>query len=124
MKKNLKYYRSLPYTRRSQPIRDKGGNYWLAWIEELEGCKTDGDTETEAFAKLEEVFDDYIEAKLGWKVSIIVEPSKQPVKGRGAKKSSDIRVEIASPERLGTFNVTSQSLPETEPETSSSLVPA
>lgn len=77
--KDLTYYRSLPYTRLSQPFRDENGHYWLAWIDELEGCKADGETQVEAFANLEEVFDDYIAAKREWD-SIVPEPAKPPVR--------------------------------------------
>ena len=77
--KDVTYYRSLPYTRSSQPFRDEAGHYWLAWIDELEGCKADGETQVEAFANLEEVFDDYVAAKREWD-SIIPEPAKQAVR--------------------------------------------
>ena len=77
--KDLTYYRSLPYTRLSQPFRDENEHYWLAWIGELEGCKADGQTQVEAFANLEEVFDDYIAAKREWD-SVIPEPAKPPVR--------------------------------------------
>ena len=73
MKRDLAYYRSLPYTRRSQFHVEGESRYWLAWIEELEGCVAEGSTEVEAFAVLEETFDDYIAAKREWN-SIIKPP--------------------------------------------------
>ncbi len=67
--KNLPYYQALPYTRRCEPVEqpdEPGGRYWLAWIEELSGCKTDGSSDVEAMQHLDEVFDEYITAKLKW----------------------------------------------------------
>jgi len=65
--KSLQYFRSLPYTRKSEFfLEPKGKAYWLASIEELPGCKTDGATLAEAVLNLDSLFDDYIEAKLGW----------------------------------------------------------
>lgn len=78
MKGDLAYYRSLPYTRRSQFHVEGESRYWLAWIEELEGCVAEGSTEVEAFAVLEETFDDYIAAKREWN-SIIPAPDKPPL---------------------------------------------
>ena len=63
--KNLAYYQGLPYSRHSEAIHgEEGGPYWIAWIEELPGCKTDGETHIEAMANLDVAFDDYIEAML------------------------------------------------------------
>ena len=58
------YYRSLPYSRQAEGIHEDGPPYWVAWVEELPGCKTDGATFAEAMANLDAAFDDYIEAKL------------------------------------------------------------
>jgi len=78
MKHDLAYYRNLPYTRRSQFHVEGESRYWLAWIEELDGCVAEGSTEVEAFAVLEETFDDYIAAKREWN-SIIPAPDKPPL---------------------------------------------
>jgi predicted RNase H-like HicB family nuclease len=78
MKRDLAYYRSLPYARRSQFHVEGKCRYWLAWIEELGGCVAEGSTEVEAFAVLEETFDDYIAAKREWN-SIIPAPDKPPL---------------------------------------------
>ena len=87
MKHDLKYYRSLPYTRRAELVADGGEEYWVAWIEELEGCMVDAPTKAEVFAMLDETFDDYIEAKFEWNSKIPVPekwggkpPKKAPVK--------------------------------------------
>ena len=65
MKQILEYYQSLPYTRLSEGIQDGDGPpYWVAWINELSGCKTDGATLVDAMANLDVVFDDYIQAML------------------------------------------------------------
>jgi predicted RNase H-like HicB family nuclease len=61
--KTLGYYKRLPYTLYAEPKRDSdGSNYWTAEYLELRGCKTDGDTEAEAVANLQELFDEYISA--------------------------------------------------------------
>jgi predicted RNase H-like HicB family nuclease len=65
--KDLHFYRALPYTRRCEPaVEPAGDRYWLAWIEELPGCKTDGASEAEAMQHLDDLFDEYITAKLDW----------------------------------------------------------
>lgn len=65
MKRKLDYYKALPYSRRAEGIRDDDGSpYWIAWIEELPGCKTDGTTYWEAMLNLDSAFDDYIMAML------------------------------------------------------------
>lgn len=65
MKRKLDYYRALPYSRRAEGIHDDdGAPYWIAWIDELPGCKTDGQTYWEAMLNLDAAFDDYIEAML------------------------------------------------------------
>lgn len=67
MTKNLQRYRSLPYTRRVRLHIEDGEKYWVARVDELPGCKIDAPTREEAFLYLDKVFNDYIEAKLGWK---------------------------------------------------------
>jgi antitoxin HicB len=75
----LEYYRRLPYTLHTEPVRDSNGeNYWIAEYHELTGCKTDGNTEAEAVANLQELFDDYIKARLEAN-SRIPEPERRPV---------------------------------------------
>ena len=73
MKMTLEYYRTLPYSRRVEGFQEAGvDRYWLAWIEELPGCKTDGATFDEAMANLDVAFDDYIEAMLEFGTEIAV----------------------------------------------------
>lgn len=59
MKKNkdLNYYLSLPYTIRLMPDPEDGG--YVAMIEELSGCMSQGDTYQEAMDMIED-------AKKGW----------------------------------------------------------
>lgn len=78
MAKDLNYYRSLRYTRRCQLFMEAEKPYWLAWIEELPGCKVEGSSKVEAYKNLGELFDDYVTSKLEWG-SEIPEP-KQPEK--------------------------------------------
>ena len=61
------HYRRLPYRRRARlEIGSDGKNFWVAWIDELPGCQIDAPTKAEAYRKLDELFEDYIAAKLEW----------------------------------------------------------
>lgn len=65
MRQTREYCQPLPYTRLAEGIHDGDGHpYWVAWIDELSGCKTDGATFAEAMGYLNAVFDDYIEGQL------------------------------------------------------------
>jgi predicted RNase H-like HicB family nuclease len=76
--KNLAFYKRLPYTLRVEPVIDPDdGYYWTAQYIELRGCKTDGTTETEAVANVQELFDEYIMARIE-RGSIIPEPPELP----------------------------------------------
>ena len=86
MEKNLDYYRGLPYTRRAEKRLDEDTPYWIAWIEELPGCKTDGSTCVEAMANLDVAFDDYIEAKLEFRSGI---PMPQKISQRKEHSKSN-----------------------------------
>ncbi len=84
MKRTLKNYRALPYSRRAEGIHeDDGSFYWVAWIHELLGCKTDGATYAEAMLNLDTAFDDYIEAMLEFGSDIPV-----PKRAKGKKSPS------------------------------------
>ena len=77
MAKKLDDYLSLPYTRRCQLHVEDGERYWHCWIVELPGCEVDAPDKAQAFSDLQEVFEDYIKAKLEWG-SPISEPSRWP----------------------------------------------
>ena len=78
--KNLAYYQGLPYSRHAEVIYgEPGGPYWLVWVKELPGCKTDGKTYVEAMANLDIAFDDYIEAILEFG-SEIQEPQREKIR--------------------------------------------
>ena len=77
--KTLEYYKRLPYMLYAQPMRDSdGSNYWTAEYLELRGCKTDGVTEAEAVTNLQELFDEYISARIDDNIEI-PEPVQAPV---------------------------------------------
>lgn len=79
-KKDLNYFRAIPYSRRLELIVESDGtHYWIASIEELPGCRTDGKTCAEAILNLDDAFDLYIEAKLEWD-SPIPKPTRPKVK--------------------------------------------
>ena len=73
MELTLAHYRTLPYSRRAEGFHEAGADrYWVVWIDELPGCKTDGATYEEAMANLDVAFDDYIEAMLEFGTEIAV----------------------------------------------------
>lgn len=75
--KDLSYYLGLPYTRRTRVERDKGGEYFVAYVEELSGLESDGVTEAEAWYNLHRAFVDYIASLLDRNVEI-AEPELWP----------------------------------------------
>lgn len=91
--RKLSYYRTLPYTRRCRLDVDDGERYWLAWVEELAGCKVEGATKAEAFRKLDETFDDYIVAKLE-RMSPIPEPRRWTTGKRSHRRATIERIDV------------------------------
>lgn len=82
--KPLEYYKRLPYTLYREPVKDSDGKkYWTAEYVELRGCKTEGETESEAISNLQDLFDDYILTRIENK-DVIPEPVKV------SKSASDI----------------------------------
>lgn len=80
--RTVEFYKRLPYTLRTEPVRDSNGeNYWTAEYLELRGCKTDGKTEAEAVANVQELFDDYISMRIESGAEI-PEPAQAPVAAR------------------------------------------
>lgn len=78
MAKTSSYYRGLPYRRRVRLEHEEAGEeYFVAFIEELDGVEASGDTPTEALFNLQPAFDDYIDAMLKWG-DAIPEPSVWP----------------------------------------------
>ena len=73
--KELDYYMSLPYSVLLTPLSPEDGGGWFAQIPLLHGCMSDGETQTEALAMIEE-------AKLGWLQSALARgmpiPEPQP----------------------------------------------
>ena len=85
MKKNLDYYRLLPYSRRVDKEQEEGTEpYFVARVDELRGCIAHGATRAEAILQLNIAFDEYIEAMLEWGKDI-PEPERT-VKARGGFK--------------------------------------
>jgi len=65
-RKDLDYYRSLPYERTLRVEHDDDGEYFVASIRELQGVEADGATHWEALFELQAAFDDAIQALLEW----------------------------------------------------------
>lgn len=62
--KDLDYYLSLPYTKTVQLYADETATYYISRCLELQGCHSDGDTEAEALANLNEAMALWIETNL------------------------------------------------------------
>jgi len=56
-----------------------GSDYWVAEYLELRGCKTDGQSEADAVANLQELFDEYISARMEVSIESIPEPAEVPM---------------------------------------------
>ena len=61
---NLKEYLKLPYNYIVQPIQDESGFYFYAYVLELDGCQTTGETYEEAYNNLKDAMKGWIETKL------------------------------------------------------------
>ena len=67
MPKDLSYYQALPYKRRVRLEKDeRGEEYFVAFIEELDGVMGDGRGPVEAHFHLQQAFVDYVQAMLEW----------------------------------------------------------
>lgn len=65
MPSNAKSYRAMPYRRSVVRITDDDGSvYFVARVDEIPALRIHGDTKEEALLKLDEIFDDFIEAML------------------------------------------------------------
>lgn len=62
--KTVKDYMELPYNYIVQPIKDESGSYYYAKVLELDGCQSTGETFEEAYEKLREAMEFWIETKL------------------------------------------------------------
>lgn len=62
--RDLAYYRSLPYIRKVEKVRDGEDVYFVCRYPELPGLAADGDTRAEAVKNAADAFDDYIGARL------------------------------------------------------------
>lgn len=70
MKKDLVYYKGLAYRRLVEKEKEGDEEYWIATFKELPGCLADGATRQEAILSLNEAFDEYIAAHIGWRKPI------------------------------------------------------
>ena len=67
MKKDLNYYRRLPYSRTMAWVdEDSGDGYWCVRIEELPGLIAAHTDRLRAVEMAKEMFDEYIEAHIAW----------------------------------------------------------
>jgi antitoxin HicB len=65
MNQTLEEYLRLPYTRRVRPDEGTlGESLFLAWMDELPGCESHGETTDEALEWLEDAISMYIESML------------------------------------------------------------
>jgi len=64
MNKTLEYYMSLPYSVLLTPLSAEDGGGWFAQIPALPGCMSDGETQLEALAMIEDAKRGWIESSL------------------------------------------------------------
>ena len=64
MRKDLKYYLALPYTKIVTKRDDQDGIHYLSKVLELEGCVSDGETEAQALENLQEALECYLESSV------------------------------------------------------------
>jgi predicted RNase H-like HicB family nuclease len=74
----IKEYLELPYHVVIQHRVDESGDYYFAAVQELDGCMSHGDTDTEAFENIREAMEGWIEAKLegGFSVPVPINESQ------------------------------------------------
>ena len=61
---NVKDYLDRPYHISIQQVIDESGSYYVATVEEFDGCMSHGGTYAEAFENLQEAMEGWIETKL------------------------------------------------------------
>ena len=61
---NVEAYVQLPYRMRLDRRDDGDGAYWLATVEELPGCMSDGDTRAEALSRVQDAMHGWSSAAL------------------------------------------------------------
>ncbi len=61
---SVESYLDRPYHIRLQQRDDGDGSYWFATVEELPGCMSDGDTESEAIAAVRDAMHGWISSAL------------------------------------------------------------
>ena len=80
-------YLRAPYHFRLQPLDDGDGPYWLATVEELPGCMSDGETEAEAM-------DSVRDAMAGWVAAALEEGRPVPQPAEEPQYSGQFRVRL------------------------------
>lgn len=61
---NVNDYMKLPYNIIVRHIEDDSGEYYFATVQEFDGCMSDGETVSEAYANVREAMEGWIETKL------------------------------------------------------------
>ena len=71
-------YMELPYNIVTRFVKDKSGEYFFAFVQELDGCMSDGATLEEAYANIREAMEGWIETKLdaGLKIPVPFDADK------------------------------------------------
>jgi predicted HicB family RNase H-like nuclease len=75
---NVQDYMRLPYTCLIKPVEDESGFYFHAYVLELDGCQSTGETSEEALSGLREAIESWIETKLenGFNVPLPLDTDK------------------------------------------------
>lgn len=64
MSNDVKEYRRLPYTRRVEKVENEGVREFVAYVAEIPWIRVHADEREEAFAALDETFDDAVQAMI------------------------------------------------------------
>jgi predicted HicB family RNase H-like nuclease len=75
---NVQDYIKMPYNYIIKPITDESGTYFHAWVLELDGCQSTGETFEEAYNELLNAMEGWLETKLenGFNVPLPVDTEK------------------------------------------------
>ena len=61
---DVKDYLNLPYSIVIKKLSDESGEYYYAFVQELEGCQSTGDSFEETYKNIYEAMEGWIEAKI------------------------------------------------------------
>jgi len=116
MKKDLAYYRALPYRRMEERLSEDGRTYWVVRYETLPGLIAAHDDRLSAHELSKELFDEYIETHLEQALPI-PEPARASFRAPGGQGKIRWVIDAAS-----AGSAKAKRIPATEGQPASSAV--